>query len=72
MKAELIKQNNYCRLELSGDLSIVNMSSLKEKMVEKIAEVLSDICSEVDESRSYFMTTFTIDQFPSLQRILIG
>ncbi len=34
----------------------------KAKMVEKIAEVLSDICAEVDESRPYFMTTFTIDQ----------
>ncbi len=34
---------------------------LEEEMVAKVAEVLADICIEVDNSKSYFMVTFAID-----------
>lgn len=35
---------------------------IDEEMVGKVAEVLSDICLDIDKSKSYFMVTFTIDQ----------
>ncbi len=34
----------------------------EEKMIDKIAEVLGDICSDVDEGKPYFMATFAIDR----------
>ncbi len=35
---------------------------VEEDMITKIAEVLADICVDVDDIKSYFMASFSIDQ----------
>lgn len=34
---------------------------IEEEMVEKVAEVLADVCESVDEMKPYFMLTLEID-----------
>lgn len=35
---------------------------LEEELIERVAELLSDICGEFEDTKPYFMATFRIDQ----------
>ncbi|MBU2515437.1 hypothetical protein KJ966_29325 [bacterium] len=35
---------------------------IEEDMVTKVAEALADICVDIEDIKSYFMATFSIDQ----------
>ncbi len=41
---------------------------IEEKMADRIAEVLSDICMDIDEVRSYFMAVLPIEKLYGFQR----
>lgn len=45
----------------SSPIQKLILAVVDEALIEKIAEVLSDICVDIDESRAYFMVSLPIE-----------